>query len=298
MGRGTATCFGCAVPEKIKEEGCIMKKLLALLMALAVTFQLVTPVFADTEGTEETTVPTEAVVEEVENPEEAETGTEETAAETTESVKKNAGVESEPEEASEPMETDEGTGDEQVTAVVALIEALPAVEELEGMSEEKHLVAYGQIQAAFDAYCALSDEQKLLISGAEEAFEALFAYFNNQVEPIAVHTHPICGDTDCTRHTQATFYSWDGVSGFNGSYIYLDQDAVRGNSISIRGSVTVCLNGHTISTNGVAPVFYVPRGSSLKICDCKGSGKLISDEGLYNSSGSAEIGIETDGGTV
>ena len=29
-----------------------MKKLLALLMAVAVTFQLVTPVFADTEGTE------------------------------------------------------------------------------------------------------------------------------------------------------------------------------------------------------------------------------------------------------
>ena len=39
-----------------------MKKLLALLMAVAVTFQLVTPVFADTEGTEETTAPTEAVV--------------------------------------------------------------------------------------------------------------------------------------------------------------------------------------------------------------------------------------------
>ncbi len=40
-----------------------MKKLLALLMAVAVTFQMVTPVFADTEGTEETTAPTEAVVE-------------------------------------------------------------------------------------------------------------------------------------------------------------------------------------------------------------------------------------------
>ena len=40
-----------------------MKKLLALLMAVAVTFQLVTPVFADTEGTEEAPAPTEAVVE-------------------------------------------------------------------------------------------------------------------------------------------------------------------------------------------------------------------------------------------
>ena len=39
--------WGKLYRPKIKEEGCIMKKLLALLMAVAVTFQLVTPVFAD-----------------------------------------------------------------------------------------------------------------------------------------------------------------------------------------------------------------------------------------------------------
>ena len=67
-----------------------MKKLLALLMAVAVTFQLVTPVFADTEGTEETTAPTEAVVETkapTEAPAEETTApTEETTAPTEETV--------------------------------------------------------------------------------------------------------------------------------------------------------------------------------------------------------------------
>ena len=64
VGLSTAACFGGKLyRSKIREEGCIMKKLLALLMAVAVTFQLVTPVFADTEGTEETTAPTETVVE-------------------------------------------------------------------------------------------------------------------------------------------------------------------------------------------------------------------------------------------
>ena len=62
MGYG-GLFWGKLYRSKIKEEGCIMKKLLALLMAVAVTFQLVMPVFADTEGTEETTAPTEAVVE-------------------------------------------------------------------------------------------------------------------------------------------------------------------------------------------------------------------------------------------
>ena len=299
-----------------------MKKLLALLMAVTLTFQLVTPVFA--EEIEETQAATEAVEVETETPVTEIPTTEPPVPETAAPEKTSAPTEPQPttevteateevtepeseagettekptEETAEPTEIGEEAEDEQVAAVAALIEALPSVEELEGMTEEEQLAAYEQIQGAFDAYDALPEEQKLLISGAEEAFEALFAYFNNQVEPVAVHKHPVCGDVDCTAHTQATFYSWDGVSGFNGSYIYLDQDAVRDNSISIRGSVTICLNGHTISTNGESPVFYVPSGSTLKICDCKGSGKLISDEGLYNCSGSGEVGIETDGGTV
>ena len=86
--------FGTLYRSKIKEEGCIMKKLLALLMAVAVTFQLVTPVFADTEGTEEATAPTETVVE-TEAPTEA--PTEETTAPT--------------EETSAPTEATEETGE-------------------------------------------------------------------------------------------------------------------------------------------------------------------------------------------
>ena len=76
-----------------------MKKLLALLMAVAVTFQLVTPVFADTEGTEEATAPTEAVVE-TKAPTEA--PAEETSAPTEETTAPT-------EETSEPTETTEET---------------------------------------------------------------------------------------------------------------------------------------------------------------------------------------------
>ena len=81
-----------------------MKKLLALLMAVAVTFQLVTPVFADTEGTEETTAPTEAVVE-TEAPTEA--PAEETTApteETTAPTEETSAPTEETEEATEATE--------------------------------------------------------------------------------------------------------------------------------------------------------------------------------------------------
>ena len=89
--------FGTLYRPKIKEEGCIMKKLLALLMAVAVTFQLVTPVFADTEGTEETTAPTEAVVE-------TEAPTEAPAEETTAPTEETSAPTEETEEATEATE--------------------------------------------------------------------------------------------------------------------------------------------------------------------------------------------------
>lgn len=74
-----------------------MKKLLALLMAVAVTFQLVTPVFADTEGTEEATAPTEAVVE-------TKAPTEAPAEETTAPTEETSAPTEETEEATEATE--------------------------------------------------------------------------------------------------------------------------------------------------------------------------------------------------
>ena len=169
-----------------------MKKLFALLMALTMTVQLATPAWADAveEGPKETTEAVEVVeetteaTEETELPEETEAETEETeAAEEVTEPESEAGetTEKPTEETAEPTETGEEAEDEQVAAVAALIEALPSVEELEGMSEEEQLAAYEQIQGAFDAYDALTEKQKVQIYGAEELFELLFEYYNSQI---------------------------------------------------------------------------------------------------------------------
>ena len=136
-----------------KKEGDAMKKLFALLMALTMTFQLVTPAWADAveEGPEETTEAVEVVKETTEATEETEEVPEETEAETketeaTEEVMEPEETTEEPtEETAEPTEIGEKAEDEQVAAVAALIEALPSVEELEGMTEEEQLAAYEQI---------------------------------------------------------------------------------------------------------------------------------------------------------
>ena len=145
--------WGKLYRSKIKEEGCIMKKLLALLMAVAVTFQLVTPVFADTEGTEETTAPTEAVVE-TKAPTEA--PAEETTAPTEETTAPT-------EETSAPTEATEET--EEATEVTE-----ETVEDIALFAEDGDVIASGECgrYSSDDLTWVLTGDGTLTISGSGE----------------------------------------------------------------------------------------------------------------------------------
>ena len=94
---------------------------------------------------------------------------------------------SEPEEdPSEPEEDpSEPEVDEAVEAVRALIEALPTLEEIMAMSTQEQSEVYTQVQKAYDAYDALTDDQKAQLPDAEEIFTSLFEYFNSLTAPAA-----------------------------------------------------------------------------------------------------------------
>ena len=68
--------------------------------------------------------------------------------------------------------------------VSAMIQQLPTVETFQTLDADAQLEAYNQVQAAYDAYMALTEEERSAISGAEETFEALFAHFNSLVMPV------------------------------------------------------------------------------------------------------------------
>ena len=94
---------------------------------------------------------------------------------------------------------DENAGnnaDAAVSAVQTMIDALPIVSELDGMTADELDAAYDDIQAAYDAYEALNAEQQAQITGAD--FEALRGWFNSQTALLAdaqsgEHTHCVCG---------------------------------------------------------------------------------------------------------
>lgn len=138
---------------------------------------------APAETAESATVPAETVEEpsQASEPEEPAAETtevtvpEETAAETTETT----------EPVTETTYVTEPELPENVQAVQALIDALPDVA---SVTEED----YDAVQAAYDAYEALTEEEKALVQGAEK-FEELFGWFNEQVETLD-GTSGSCGD--------------------------------------------------------------------------------------------------------
>ena len=174
---------------------------------------------------------------------------------------------------------DENAGnnaDAAVSAVQTMIDALPIVSELDGMTADELDAAYDDIQAAYDAYEALNAEQQAQITGAD--FEALLGWFNSQTAPLAdaqsgVHTHCVCGKdsgTTVNGHTHNTSTAWtavDSLPGTAGSY-YLTQ-SVSSDWTVPTGEVNLCLNGQTISGK-----ITVGSGATLTLTDCSDSGRV------------------------
>ena len=68
--------------------------------------------------------------------------------------------------------------------VKAMVAQLPNLDTLKAMTLEQQQEVYAQTQAAYDAYQALSDEEKAGVEGAEDVFQALFDHFNSLVMPL------------------------------------------------------------------------------------------------------------------
>ena len=193
---------------------------------------------------------------------------------------------------------DENAGnnaDAAVSAVQTMIDALPIVSELDGMTADELDAAYDDIQAAYDAYEALNAEQQAQITGAD--FEALLGWFNSQTALLAdaqsgEHTHCVCGKDSgttvnghTTHNTGTTWTAADSLPGTAGSY-YLTQ-SVSGSWTVPVGEVNLCLNGQTI--NGK---ITVGSGATLTLTDCSGNGK-VQGEVLVNGGK-----FELYGGTI
>lgn len=96
----------------------------------------------------------------------------------------------------------------------------------------------------------------------------------------SLHSHAICGETDCSHdgHTAVNYTALpSNISGqiLNSGNYYLTGDITDvSSSILITGTVNLCLNGHEISGNAENGIFRVGAGGVLTVCDCAGKGTI------------------------
>ena len=155
-------------------------------------------------------------------------------------------VEDEPETATPSNAAQLSAGDVQ-----KLIDALPMAKELATMSLEEQNAVYADLQAAYEAYEALTDEQKTEVTGTE-LFESLFDYFNGMVNTLATENGVKYLDASGTEQTannvtvvESSTKEWrDGWYVVNGT-------VTIGSRVTVSGKVHLILaDGASLTANG------------------------------------------------
>lgn len=181
-----------------------------------------------------------------------------------------------------------------ICPVQALIDVLPTADELAAMSQEERETAHTELLAADEAYNALTDEQKAEVTGAE-IFESLFDVFNDMVNTLSDHQHPVCGgDENCTDpdhtdgHSNVEWTAWENTNAMptDADSYYLTADVTLSATWTVpTGETQLCLNGHSITySNDQTPgsVIKVPEEATLTITDCaQYPGQITGGTGIY-----------------
>lgn len=205
------------------------------------------PTEEETEPTEAETEPTEGETEPTEAPKAAEVPTEETAA---------------------PGE------DEAVTAVQAMIDALPDVEDM----SESYLDA---LEAAYAAFEALSEAQQAQITGVEK-LEALFGWVNSQVSTLADDVMEITGEVNWNNRTFTKPVKLTG-----------DTTLTLTGTNRIECEKPLDLNGHKLTIQGTG---------SLELVGSNNDGNYYNSGAIYDSTwtgtGYTGGGMVIESGTV
>ena len=234
------------------------KRVLSLFMALALCLTLL-PTAALAEGTEGT-AQTPPAVEKAADP-------------------ANGEEQQENQPAEQEEQQEDSAAKQAVATVQAMIDALPAVDELDGMDDDDAMAVYEAFQTACDAYYeTLTEEQQAQLKNTEK-LAALSKWFNAQVAPLA-WSGDICPDTvdangNIIRHTGwrrngPIYEGGDGDADFTDAQFYV----VQGNDVTIGGNLTI--------------------GGSCGLILCQGA--TLTVEGALICSGSYSIYGQSNGG--
>ena len=155
-------------------------------------------------------------------------------------------VEDEPETATPSNAAQLSAGDVQ-----KLIDALPATDKLTTMTKDEQNAVYADLQAAYEAYEALTEDEQALLTGTE-VFESLFHFFNGMVNLLATANGVSYLDENGDEQTADNVTVVEsGTTAWNGGWYVVNDTVTIGSRVAVSGEVHLILaDGASLTVNG------------------------------------------------
>ncbi len=166
-------------------------------------------------------------------------------------------VEDEPETATPSNAAQLSAGDVQ-----KLIDALPATDKLTTMTKDEQNAVYADLQAAYEAYETLTEDEQALLTGTE-VFESLFHFFNGMVNLLAENGVSYLDENgDEQTANNVTVVDSSTKEWRNGWYVVNDTVTI-GSRVAVSGAVHLILaDGASLTVNGG---INVAEGNSFSV---------------------------------
>ena len=150
-----------------------------------------------------------------------------------------------------------------VEKVQELIDALPATDKLTTMTKDEQNAVYADLQAAYEAYQALTEDEQALLTGTE-VFESLFHFFNGMVNLLATANGVSYLDENGDEQTanSVTEVESSTIAWSTGWYV-VKGDVTIGSRVTVSGEVHLILaDGASLTVNGG---INVAEGNSFSV---------------------------------
>ena len=201
-------------------------------------------------------------------------------------------VEDEPETATPSNAAQLSAGDVQ-----KLIDALPATDKLTTMTKDEQNAVYADLQAAYEAYEALPEDEQALLTGTE-VFESLFHFFNGMVNLLAENGVSYLDENGSKQTADNVTVVESSTTAWNDGWYVVNGVVTIGSRVTVSGEVHLILadNARLTVNDGI----NVTEGNSFSVYAQSVGENMGTLTATSSQFGKAGIGGEylASGGTI
>ena len=137
-----------------------------------------------------------------------------------------------------------------VEKVQELIDALPTTDKLTTMTKDEQNAVYADLQAAYEAYEALTEDEQALLTGTE-VFESLFHFFNGMVNLLAENGVSYLDENGDEQTADNVTVVESSMTAWNGGWFVVNGAVTIDDRVTVSGGVHLILaDNASLTVNG------------------------------------------------